>query len=305
MTGLLLASLLWAFSFGLIGNTLAGLPPAIVAGSRLALALLVFAPFARRRTPAEALALAAIGGVQFGLMYLCYNASFACLPSHVVALFTVCTPVYVVLLCDVRERRLNPVALAAALAAVAGGAVVTWGSARPAVAWRGFLLVQGANLCFAAGQVAYREWTRRRPGVSDASAMAWLYLGATLVVLPAATAAWAAHPVPPPPQQLAVLAYLGIVASGLGFFLWNAGARRAAPGVLAVCNNLKIPLAAAASLLFFGERADPLRLAIGAVLLGGSLLLASGGRQQAPGDRRQAAGAKGGQGGVKCGDGDD
>ena len=58
-------------------------------------------------------------------------------------------------------------------------------------------------------------------------------------------AAWAAHPVLPAAWQGAVLVYLGIVASGIGFFLWNAGARRSAPGVLAVGNNLKIPLAAA------------------------------------------------------------
>jgi drug/metabolite transporter (DMT)-like permease len=292
VTGLLLASAIWAFSFGLIGNALAGMPPALVAGCRLALALFVFAPFARRRAPAEALALAAIGGVQFGLMYLCYNASFRYLPSHAVALFTVSTPIYVTMLCDARERRLNRATLVAALLAVLGGAVVMGGSARPAsVVWRGVLLVQGANLCFAAGQVAYRDWTRRRPAATDASSMAWLYLGATLVVLPPAVHAWAVNPVPPPPRQLAVLLYLGVVASGLGFFLWNAGARRASAGVMAVCNNLKIPLAASVSLVFFHEQADPLCLGFGVVLLGLSLLLAKR-AEQGTGARQQATGAK-------------
>ena len=46
---LLLASLVWAFSFGLIKDQLAGLDPTAVAVLRLLCALLVFLPFLRRR----------------------------------------------------------------------------------------------------------------------------------------------------------------------------------------------------------------------------------------------------------------
>ena len=48
MIHLVLVSLVWAFSFGLIGNTLAGLPPAWLGWVRLALSALVFLPFVRR-----------------------------------------------------------------------------------------------------------------------------------------------------------------------------------------------------------------------------------------------------------------
>jgi drug/metabolite transporter (DMT)-like permease len=61
-----------------------------------------------------------------------------------------------------------------------------------------------------------------------------------------------------------------VIASGVGFFLWNYGARRVNAGTLAVFNNLKVPLAVAVSLIFFGESADPLRLA-----LGGGIVLAA------------------------------
>jgi drug/metabolite transporter (DMT)-like permease len=70
--------------------------------------------------------------------------------------------------------------------------------------------------------------------------------------------------------QLAVLLYLGLLASGIGFFLWNVGATRVGTGVLAVFNNVKVPLAVLVSLLFFREQTDLARLALG----GGIILLA-------------------------------
>ena len=49
MPALLLASLIWACSFGLIKRHLAGVDPAWVTAARLGLAALVFLPFARPR----------------------------------------------------------------------------------------------------------------------------------------------------------------------------------------------------------------------------------------------------------------
>jgi drug/metabolite transporter (DMT)-like permease len=68
-------------------------------------------------------------------------------------------------------------------------------------------------------------------------------------------------------HQLVVLIYLGVVASGLGFFLFNAGARRTDIGTLAVFNNLKIPLAILASGLVFREAVDWPRLALGVAVI--------------------------------------
>ena len=55
----------------------------------------------------QTLLLLLIGAVQFGLMYICYNESFVYLQAHEVALCTVFTPVYVLLLHDARHRRQN------------------------------------------------------------------------------------------------------------------------------------------------------------------------------------------------------
>ncbi|MFM7261548.1 MAG: hypothetical protein ACKO3W_13190, partial [bacterium] len=46
------------------------------------------------------------------------------------------------------------------------------------------------------------------------------------------------------PQWLTLI-YLGVGASGVGFFLWNVGATKVAPATLAVMNNAKVPLGVA------------------------------------------------------------
>ena len=112
MSYLVMVSLVWAFSFGLIGNHLAGLPPAWVGWIRLALSAGVFLPFVRRVPWKIGLGLFATGAVQFGLMYLAYLTSFRFLKSHEVALFTVTTPILVALLSD--------------LAPGAGGRAISW-----------------------------------------------------------------------------------------------------------------------------------------------------------------------------------
>jgi drug/metabolite transporter (DMT)-like permease len=281
MPALLLASLIWACSFGLIKRHLAGVDPAWVTAARLGLAAVVFLPFARPRLLGlrGAAALAGIGALQFGVMYVLYLESFRHLRAHEVALFTLTTPLLVTLLADLLERRLRPWALAASLLAIAGAALLVHRAADVAVTLRGVLLVQGANLAFAAGQLAYRQWSRARPALPDHAAMGLLYLGGLLPAL----LLIARQPVPPrlDGTQLLTLAYLGLIASALGFYLWNAGARRTGTGTLAVMNNAKVPLGVAASLLLFGETAEPGPLLLSLLALAAAVVLAERGRRPA------------------------
>ena len=267
---LLLVSLIWAFSFGLIKGGLTGLPSSAVAFIRLAVALAVFAPFLRPRSlrPADAARLLLTGAVQYGLMYVAYIYAFHYLKAYEVALFTVFTPIYVTAVNDLFERRINFTALTAVLLAVAGGAVIEYQHLSSPELWRGFLLMQGANLCFAFGQIFYRRTMARLPEArTDLQVFGLLYLGAALTAALAATGtAWTALPITP--KQAGILLYLGVIASGLGFFLWNIGARRVSSGTLAIFNNLKIPLGILVSVVLFGEIADWPRL------LGGGALMA-------------------------------
>ena len=269
---LLITSFIWAFSFGLVKKFLAGVDAGFVAFVRLALALLLFLPLWRPRRARRALSLRlfGIGMVQFGLMYVFYIQAFQFLAAHQVALFTIFTPLYVTMFADALEKRFRPLHLWTALLAVAGTAVIVYAGWGSRGMLSGFLLVQASNLCFAAGQVCYR---RLRPAVRewrDRDVFAWLYMGGTAAAALAMLCSPGQLDLRLDGGQILALVYLGLLASGLGFFLWNIGSLRVSVGMLAVMNNLKVPLAVIVSLVFFGERTNLPRLAIG----GGAIFLA-------------------------------
>lgn len=274
---LLVASLIWAFSFGLIKTQLAGVDPFLVAALRLGLSLVLFLPVLHcARLPVrQQLQLVACGALQYGLMYVAYLASFRHLKATEVALLTTLTPLYVALLADAWDRRLHGHYVVAALVSVAAGAAVVSGATTSGAALTGFLLVQVSNLAFAAGQVWYRRLLPVGEQVRDGAVFALLYLGGFLAAATAvvATVSWRTGGWALTGRQWWVVLYLGLVPSGLCFFLWNMGARRVNTGTLAVLNNAKIPLAVVVSLLFFESTpsADSLlKLALALCLMTGA-----------------------------------
>ena len=272
---LFIVSLIWAFSFGLIKDRLAGLDANFVAAARLLISLLVFLPFLRPgKLPRKlGLRLTAIGALQYGVMYITYIASFRFLKAYEVALFTIFTPLYVTLFNDLFARRFKPLNLLTASLAVLGTGIISYGGVGTPDLLTGFLLVQASNLCFAFGQVAYQRWMGADLRAGDLKVFGLLYLGgfATAGLTAAAFTPWRTLVVSP--AQVWTLVYLGAIASGLSFFLWNYAARRVDMGTLAIFNDLKVPLAVAVSLLVFGEKTDPLRLAIGGLLALGAFVL--------------------------------
>ncbi|MEI8640800.1 hypothetical protein P4S68_05600 [Pseudoalteromonas sp. Hal099] len=70
-----------------------------------------------------------------------------------------------------------------------------------------------------------------------------------------------------------ILIYLGIVASGLGYFMWNKGATLVNVGSLAVMNNLLIPAGIVVNVLIWNRDADILRLSVGAGIMLAALLI--------------------------------
>lgn len=230
MPALLITSFIWALSFGLLGNCLSDLPASFVALARMAGSLAVFLPFVRKVPFSHAMGMMGIGAVQFGGMYLCYIAAFHYLPSHQVALFTATTPIYVVLVNGLMKKKLPPLHLAAAVLAAIGGAGILWkGYSAGNGELTGIVLVQLSNLCFAAGQIAYISLKDSWFGGSEASCFAYAYAGALLVTLPAGLPSGLACWQEISAMQWWLLAYLGVIASGVCFFLWNYGARRVTP----------------------------------------------------------------------------
>lgn len=266
---LIWVTLIWSFSFSLIGEFLAGkVDPYLAVGSRMALALLLFLPWLLRyRTPPKlALALAAIGAVQLGLMYLCFYHSFLYLSVAEVLLFTILTPVYVVLFDRILQRQaiswrwLGPATLAVL------GALMIRFTAPSADFWFGLLLVQAANLCFAFGQVAYRQLDLGS-SMAQKQCFGWFFVGAAAV---AAIGAWLFADWQKVPQhnfEWAILIWLGVVASGIGYWLWNAGARQVNAHQLAVMNNLLIPAGLLVNFLLWQHQVNWLSFSLGSVLI--------------------------------------
>lgn len=277
MLYLVITSLLWALSFGIVKGELQGVDPVALSVFRMALSLLVFLPLLKlKKIPLWAgVRLAAIGALQFGLMYILYLKAFSHLAAYEVALFTIFTPLYMVLMDALIERYWTWRFLGAALLAALGAAIVKDPTTLTPSHLEGFLLVQGSNLCFALGQLLWRkEHLRLASLAKDSELFAITYAGALLItgISSAFTTDWLL--VTLTGRQALFILYLGTVASGLCFFLWNLGAEKVNAGLLAVMNNGKIPIAVLVSLLVFKEQAKIPNLLLGGSVIGSGIWLA-------------------------------
>ncbi len=261
---LIIASLIWAFSFGLIKTQLAGLDPIAVSSVRLLLAALVFTPFILRDKMQNRLQFMALGAVQFGLMYIFYITSYKHLPAYAVALFTIFTPLYVALLDDLMNRKINGDRIVAVIIAIIGAGMAVWHALPPREAMVGIILLQVSNLCFAVGQYYYR---RLHSSADHTTKVGWMYLGATIVVTLLALITGGFADFQLSKTSMMTLLYLGVIPTGLCFWLWNRGAVKTSVSRLAISNNLKIPTAIIIAWLFFGESAPYLRVGLGIAVI--------------------------------------
>jgi carboxylate/amino acid/amine transporter len=269
MALLIIVTLIWGFSFGLIKGNLTGIDPYFVAFVRMALSLLVFLPFLRiRRLPGGAFGkLLVTGVIQFGIMYIAYFLAFQTLQAYEVALFTILTPIYVILIDDAFQRKFHYQFLLTAAIAVVGTAVISYSGITSGALLTGFLLVQVSNIAFAFGQVYYRRVMRPLDDYRDQEVFGVLYLGAFLITGLSCLALTNWSTVQLGFTQYWTLIYLGVIASGLSFFLWNKGARQVDAGTLAIFNDLKVPVAVLISVVFFGESVNLINLAVGGAIV--------------------------------------
>lgn len=259
-------TLLWAFSFSLIGVYLAGHVDAWFSVLiRVALATLVFLPFIKRLPPTLAIKLMLIGAVQLGVMYSFYYHSFLFLSVPEVLLFTVMTPLYITLLNDTLNKQFNPQFFIVALIAVLGAVAIRYENLDNDF-WLGLLLVQGANLSFATGQVTYKRLMQGKE-FDDKAAFSWFFIGALIVAGLCYALFGNPSKLPSTNTQWGILIYLGVVASGLGYFLWNKGATLVNVGALAVMNNLLIPAGIIVNIVIWNRDADIFRLSVGAAIM--------------------------------------
>lgn len=283
MPYLLAVTVLWAFSFSLIGEYLAGRVDSDFAVlARVAVAALVFLPFTLwRGLPRRLLAgFWLAGALQFGVTYLCLYRSFQVLTVPEVLLFTVLTPIYVTLLDDALARRFNPWALVAALVAVGGGVVIRFERLEGEYLV-GFLLLQLANLTFAAGQVLCRQLLMRYPTEQPLHRFfGHFFLGAMVLVLPSFLLFGNPDKLPQTALQWGILLWMGLFATALGLFWWVKGSVKVDAGTLAVLNELHVPAGLLVNLLIWNRDADIPRLALGGAIILASLWLNRLGRRR-------------------------
>ena len=265
-------TLLWAFSFSLIGVYLAGQVDAWFSVLiRVALAALVFLPFLKKIPTPLAFKLMLIGALQLGVMYGFYYHSFLFLSVPEVLLFTVMTPLYITLLNDALNKQFNPQFFIVAFIAVLGAITIRYENLDSNFLV-GLLLVQGANISFAIGQVTYKRLMLNKQ-LDDKTVFGWFFIGALIVASACYALFGDLNKLPSTSTQWGILIYLGIVASGLGYFMWNKGATLVNVGALAVMNNLLIPAGIIVNVLIWNRDADLLRLSIGAGVMLSALMV--------------------------------
>lgn len=270
MNYLLIVTGLWAFSFSLIGEYLAGQVDSDFAVlARVLIAALVFLPFTlwhglpRRLLAGFWLA----GALQFGITYLCLYRSFQVLTVPEVLLFTVLTPIYVTLLDDALARRFSPWALLAALVAVGGGVIIRFGKLEGDYLL-GFILLQVANATFAAGQVLCRRLLLHyRPSQPLYRFFGHFFLGALVLALPSFLLFGNPDKLPQTTMQWGVLAWMGLFATALGLYWWVKGSVRVDAGSLAIMNELHVPAGLLVNLLIWNRDFDLPRLAAGGAVI--------------------------------------
>lgn len=186
--------------------------------------------------------------------------------------YLVFTPIYITVLHDLIQKKFHASYLLTALLAVIGAAYIQYSSLSEQV-FLGFLMVQGANLCFAIGQVAYKYVLSTTPelkSVPKHTIFGLFFIGAFIVSLLAFLIFGTTDKLPTTSVQWGVLLYLGAVASGAGYYFWNQGVVQVNAGSLAIMNNALIPLGLLVNLLLWNATADLTK-----ILIGGSLIFAS------------------------------
>lgn len=265
---LILVTIIWGFSFSLIAQFLTGVNIGFSTFSRVLLAFILFIPFMQWRAVSNRIKfnLIIIGAIQIGLMSLFYYASFRYLSVPDILLFTIFTPIYIAILYDlIKYKRIHFLSFMFVLMAVLGAGIIRY-QTLSADFFIGFVLIQAANLCFALGQVYYKLLCERQV-FEQKQAFIWFYVGALIVTFCFFLFNAKGAQYPTNTAQWLTLLWLGVGASGAGYFLWNYGATKVSAGVLAMMNNAVIPIGLLINVMIFHQQLEWIRFFIGSAIL--------------------------------------
>ena len=255
MIYLILVSILWSFSFGIIKYGLAGIDSAFISLMRSLIALLFFASLTLYNFKKFSfdLRLILIGAIQFGLMYVLYIQSYQYLPAYLIATFTITTPIFIGIFSQLYDNMsFSSNGKLSIILVVIGSLMMRFNVVNPLDYWLGFFLIQCANMCFAIGQIMFKRWHSKNTSVNIIYNFSQMFFGAVLITsifsLINSTNLSMLNT-----SNLYALLFLGLFSTGFGFLAWNIGATQVSNERLAVMNNAVIPIAIFNSYLIFGE----------------------------------------------------
>jgi len=257
MIYLLIATILFSFTFGLINNQLVTLPSEFVVFIRLLIAGLIFIPFSRFTHNITKPIL--IGIIQFGIMYLCFIKAFQYLQGNEVAILTTTTPIFVAIFSALLGEKFRPIYIGCILLSVIGAIIIISHNLSFNMLVKGIILMESSNCVFALGQVLWKKY------IDDDKQIAIAYLGAALFILPFVM--MINSTITLSITQTLSLLYLGILPTGIGFWLWNKGSKKVSYSTLAVMNNLKIPLSILFAVIIFKEYINIPYMILGSILI--------------------------------------
>ncbi len=268
MIYLILVSILWSFSFGIIKYGLSGIDSSFISLMRNLIAFLFFASLSLYNFKKFIfdIKLILIGAIQFGLMYVLYIQSYQYLPAYLIATFTITTPIFIGIFSQLLQNKsfsLN--GIFSILLVVLGSLMMRFNIVNPLDYWLGFFLIQCANICFAIGQIMFKKWYSKNTSVDIIYNFSQMFFGAVLITsmfsIINSTNIGLLNT-----YNLFALLFLGLFSTGFGFLTWNLGSIQVSNERLALMNNAVIPIAIFNSYLIFGEAINPLLFAPGLVL---------------------------------------
>ncbi len=269
MIFLIISTIIWAFSFSIIGNYLSSdIDPWSLSLIRVIISFLIFLPFIDLNINKKRMVyIIGVGAIQIGFMYSFYLNAFSFISVEKILLFTIFTPIYVTIISDIFQKKIKKFFLFLSILSVIGSLIIRITDVQ-LLDLKGFILIQGANFSFALGQVLYKRYIKNNSKLDyNLNEFGYFYFGAIIIASLGSLIMIDSLSYPKSITQWLLVLWLGAIASGLGYYFWNRGSVLVNNGTLAVMNNLVIPLGLFIEIVFFSKLINVTNYIIGALII--------------------------------------